>query len=223
MTWLRIDDGFSEHEKVQELHDRAFRLHVVAMCYCARNLTDGYLAPKAVKVCGAIIGTAAKRWPAELVAADLWIPDGTGGFAIKDYLHYNPAAADVKKDRAGARERMRALREFRRSSSERSDEHVGERSPEGSGSPSPVPSQSPFTETAVGDFEQTKAVRDLLTSMRDKDEGSEGVVKSLIRKYKLSTGDLYAARDAARGKGVVSPAKVAVAELKKRGESRNAA
>lgn len=36
-----MDDGFPDHEKVDSLSDGAFRLHVSALAYCARKLTDG--------------------------------------------------------------------------------------------------------------------------------------------------------------------------------------
>ncbi len=55
MPWLKIDDGFAEHRKIVGLNDRAFRLHVVALVYCARNLTDGHLtATEARIVCATV-------------------------------------------------------------------------------------------------------------------------------------------------------------------------
>ena len=41
MTWLRIDDAMVDHPKIIGLSDGAFRLHITALCYCARHLTDG--------------------------------------------------------------------------------------------------------------------------------------------------------------------------------------
>lgn len=98
MAWLRIDDGFGEHEKIIDLSDRSFRLHVVSLCYCARNLTDGKLTAKRVAAVCAITG-ARRANLAELVDAGLWIENGSDGYIIKDYLEYNPTAEEAKKRR----------------------------------------------------------------------------------------------------------------------------
>jgi hypothetical protein len=130
VSWLRIDDGFAEHPKVIGLSDRAFRLHVAAMCFCARNLTDGRLVKRSVgMVCA--LAQASKKHVGELVDAGLWIREDDG-YAIKDFLVYNPPAEKVKADRDAARDRMRKLR---------SRERSGERS----ASPSPDPSTTSAT------------------------------------------------------------------------------
>ena len=43
MTWVKVDDALPEHPKVARLSDAAFRVHISALCYSARNLTDGKL------------------------------------------------------------------------------------------------------------------------------------------------------------------------------------
>lgn len=115
MTWLRIDDGFVEHERIEPLTDKAFRLHVTGMCLCARQLTDGFVSDKNVRVCLLISG-ATRRNLHQLVAAGLWIPVDSDGansstnYTIRDYLDYNPSAEKVRADRAKAAERMRNVR-----------------------------------------------------------------------------------------------------------------
>jgi hypothetical protein len=95
--YTAIAHGFPEHPKVMGLHDRAFRLHVTALDYCSRNLTDGHVSARAVKVIAAILDTQSKRWTAELVNARLWKLDESGdGFWINDYLVYNPSAAAMR-------------------------------------------------------------------------------------------------------------------------------
>lgn len=95
--YVALAHGFPENRKVMGLHDRAFRFHVTALDYCGRNLTDGHVSARGVKVVAAIMDTTIKRWPRELVAAGLWSPDKDGdGFWIKDYLIYNPSAAAMK-------------------------------------------------------------------------------------------------------------------------------
>jgi hypothetical protein len=39
VTWVKLDDGFAEHENVAEIDDRAFRWFVWSLCYAARHLT----------------------------------------------------------------------------------------------------------------------------------------------------------------------------------------
>lgn len=101
MSWVKLDDRFTDNPKVSELSDRAFRVHVEGLCYVAGALTDGYISPK-----------AAARWSrrsiGELVTAGLWNLDATSGYRIHDYLDYNPPKEKVIANRqakaaAGAR------------------------------------------------------------------------------------------------------------------------
>lgn len=108
MTWLKIDDGFAEHPKMDGLSDRSFRLHVAALCYSARNLTDGLLSPKAIRVLAAIVNaTRINRNLDELVDAQIWIDNGDGSYSIYAYLEHNPPAEEVKKKRAEISEKRR--------------------------------------------------------------------------------------------------------------------
>jgi len=109
MTWLRIDDGFVEHERIDPLSDRAFRLHLAALCHCARNLTDGHVTTKNVVVLRARANNANRKHIDELLAAGVWEPNGDG-YIIRDYLDYNPSADTVKDDRRKAADRMRSIR-----------------------------------------------------------------------------------------------------------------
>ena len=59
------------------------------------------------------------------------------------------------------------------------------------------------------------AVVDLLRSLTDRDAGTEGVVWGLVRKHRLAEGDIRRAIEAAKGPGVRSRTRVAIAELKK--------
>lgn len=134
MSWLRIDDGFPEHEKMLALSVGAKWLHVVALCQCASNLTDGHIDPVRLKVICAIAAVSRPRsCIAQLVGAGLWIECGGGGHDVKDYLEYNPSGETVKKEQAKARERMQDLRKRRSSSDEPSGARSGEHSGEGAG------------------------------------------------------------------------------------------
>lgn len=44
MPWVRFDDQFPIHRKVDGLSDAAYRLHTSAIFWCARNLTDGFVS-----------------------------------------------------------------------------------------------------------------------------------------------------------------------------------
>lgn len=100
MSWLKIDDGFAEHPKLSDLSDRSFRLHVAALCYCARNLTDGVLSPKALKVLAAVINAGRlARNLSELTQAKVWISHPDGSYSIYGYLEHNPSAEEVKAKR----------------------------------------------------------------------------------------------------------------------------
>lgn len=67
------------------------------------------------------------------------------------------------------------------------------------------------------------AVEKLLRGLKDKDPTTKRTISSVCRRYKLAEGDLMWALECANGPGVESPTRVAVAELKKRGEGRRAA
>lgn len=99
MPWVKLDDGMVEHLKVASLSDGAFRAHVEALSFCARNLTDGLVPEAVVKKQG-----WSKR-SRELVAAGLWEVT-PGGHAIHDYLEYNPSREQVEAEREAARRRM---------------------------------------------------------------------------------------------------------------------
>jgi hypothetical protein len=102
VAWVAVDDNFVEHEKVSAISDRAFRLHMAALCYCGRNLTDGRLSDKAVRVLKAIVdGTP--RHVRELVTAGLWRESGNS-YEVHDYLEHNPSAEEVKELRRKRRE-----------------------------------------------------------------------------------------------------------------------
>jgi hypothetical protein len=108
MAWLKIDDGFPEHPRVDPLTHKAFRLHVTAMCLAARKLTDGYISEKDARLCRMQAGVATGAI-AELEGSGLWERNGDG-WHIRDYLDYNPSAEQVKAERERAAERMRHVR-----------------------------------------------------------------------------------------------------------------
>ena len=89
MPWIRFEDTFPEHPKLLKVGPRAAWLHVRAIGYCSRLLTDGLLPVEAIKPLG---GTP--LLVERLVAARLWHKNGDG-WLINDYLKYQPSKAQV--------------------------------------------------------------------------------------------------------------------------------
>jgi hypothetical protein len=95
VTWLKLDDSFADHPKVDPLSDQAFRLHVAALCFCAHNLTDGRIPEGRPE---RLVRGFTAELVAELEDARLWLrkPDG---WVVHDYLRYNPTAREAKTKR----------------------------------------------------------------------------------------------------------------------------
>jgi hypothetical protein len=104
MPYLALDDNFAHSPKVTRLTDRAFRLHVVALCHCSQHLTDGFISESAQ--IWAEIGTT-KKINAQLVKSGLW-EIVEGGWQIHDYLDWNASAAQIKEKRRRDRQRKRS-------------------------------------------------------------------------------------------------------------------
>ena len=98
VMWVRIDDDFANHPKVLRVAPLARWLHVVALCYCARQLTDGFVPAEAVSTLfnWSPAPTRTKRAALvdALVNANLWerVEDG---YRIHDFLEYNPSREKV--------------------------------------------------------------------------------------------------------------------------------
>lgn len=110
MTWLKIDDGFYEHQKIVGLSNQAFRLHVSALCMCSRLLTDGRVTHQNLRKLSADLPFNVRRYVQELVAQRLWI-EFKSGYRIKDFLEYNPSSVEIKERRQKAALRQSRFRE----------------------------------------------------------------------------------------------------------------
>jgi hypothetical protein len=98
MPYVNFDDNYPEHVKVDNLSDAAFRLHTSAICYCAKQLTDGKLGTDRPPRLVPRYRTAALK---ELLGAGMWHDLGTGCgtetcpegeadlYQIHDYLQWN--------------------------------------------------------------------------------------------------------------------------------------
>lgn len=141
MSWVKIDDQFSEHPKVIQAGPLASWLYVRGLCYSAKYLTDGFIPQSAAEHLAMFAGSSPELLQ-KLVECSLW-ERTNGGYQIHDYLDYNPTGAQVKAEKAAAAERMRQKRDkkgvFAGSSPELRPNFAGS-------SASPSPSPSPIIE-----------------------------------------------------------------------------
>lgn len=95
MTYAKFDDRCPEHPKIAALSDREFRGWFEMVCYCARNLTDGFIPAR----------IARQQWPTLLQPLqDREVLEvTTGGFAVHDYLEWNDSKQAVEQRRERAR------------------------------------------------------------------------------------------------------------------------
>lgn len=136
MPWVRFDDQFTINRKVSRLSDAAFRLHVSAIFWCARNLTDGVVPEEDLEDVCARVRTP-ERFVTELLGRGLWHeigqqcaseycpshPDAgdavaSSGWTIHDYLEFQPSKERVLADRKDSASRQKKWRDKRKQSSQ---------------------------------------------------------------------------------------------------------
>jgi len=126
MPWVRFDDQYPIHRKVDGLSDAAFRLHTSAIFWSARNLTDGFVSEEDLGGVTARVRTPA-RFAAECVAKDNWhdsrypcpsekcpapVDDSyPQGWVIHDYWEYQPSKQQVVKERQASALRQKRWKE----------------------------------------------------------------------------------------------------------------
>ena len=122
MTWVRIDDAFTQHPKVLAAGPLAIAMQVAGLCYCNRNLTNGFI-PWAVartlvtwefleppdddgerRICevGVTSGMAGETVNADYVIrlmlqTGMWV-EVPGGYTIHDYTDYQPSREQVEAE-----------------------------------------------------------------------------------------------------------------------------
>jgi len=110
MVWAKIDDQFTDHEKVVGLSLAAKGLWLCGLVYSARRLTDGFVSEDVVARECYNAESDSLTWPElsnELVNAGLW-ERADRGFQIHDYLEYNPSKAQVQAERTTLSEKRAA-------------------------------------------------------------------------------------------------------------------
>lgn len=96
--FIKLHDGFPEHQKTVVLSDRAFRRLIEAWCYCNRTLSDGRI-PKA-------LGDKlfSRKVYDELAQAE-WVTRDESGYEMLGYLEHQSSAAqvaDLRRKRSAA-------------------------------------------------------------------------------------------------------------------------
>lgn len=125
MSWARLDDAILDNPKIIAAGPLGFALHVAAITWCCRNLTDG-LIPKRrvaslldlpslqvsettkVRVLHAL---TPDDLAADLVRLGLWHDRG-GAYELHDFLEYNFSRAQVLARREHTRKRVNKHREL---------------------------------------------------------------------------------------------------------------
>jgi hypothetical protein len=101
--WVKLDDCFVEHRKVEEAGDLAAWMYVCGLQYSSRALSDGFIPAGRVSK---LTGLARPMKLAEkLVDVGLW-ESVAGGFQIHDYTDHQRTAEQVKRERVASKERV---------------------------------------------------------------------------------------------------------------------
>jgi hypothetical protein len=138
MTWTRLSDTFAEEMEAAELDPDAVILHVAALCYCNRLLTDGKIPARKIKTLYPLEDPelAAKA----LVDADLWTLSEDGqSYQIANFLTDQRPAEKVLREREANRVRQQNWQDVKRGHKPRAVETTGKPATEttgnGKGSP----------------------------------------------------------------------------------------
>lgn len=115
MTWVRIDDQFTDHPKVVKAGPLAGWLYMCGLTYASRYLTDGFIPAAQVPRLADLPN--ADELAGRLVGVGLWEP-AEGGYQIHDYLGYQPSAEKVKAQRAETARRQSEWRDRERAKRE---------------------------------------------------------------------------------------------------------
>lgn len=114
MSWAKLDDGLPDHPKVDALLEEdelrglaAVGLWALSLCRCSQQLTDGAIHRRAL---ARLAPEHGRDLAALLAARGLFDVDDSGGFAVHDFLTYNPSREEVLKRRAEDAQRKATAR-----------------------------------------------------------------------------------------------------------------
>jgi hypothetical protein len=99
MVWVKLDDGFLTNPKVMRAGLEGRALYIAGLCYCAAGLTDGFVPLESIDKI-AVLADVRKTVVAVRTLLDIGLWErAPGGYAVHDYLRYQPSADDVRKER----------------------------------------------------------------------------------------------------------------------------
>lgn len=93
--WIKIDDSYFTHRKIVQLTGPAILMDLTGIAYCARELTDGFVADGAVLLVSALAKVSDPATHVEELARVVRWERGDGGWWIHDYLDYQPSKEQV--------------------------------------------------------------------------------------------------------------------------------
>lgn len=147
MTWVRIGSELPEDPRWESVGAAGLGLHVAALAYCNRNLTDGVLPlsrARRLLQCPDVDDVIDR-----LVAAGFWRRDQDGDdVEIADYHECQPSAEKVREAR-----RLKAERQARWLERKRGDASAGasrDASRDGGRDNAPPPTPPPHRSAVVG-------------------------------------------------------------------------
>ena len=152
MSWIKLDDQFTDHPKVIAAGPLASWMYVCGLTYAGRYLTDGFIPAGQVRKLADVDN--ASELAARLVEVGLWEP-AEDGYIIHDYHDYNPRADKVRAERAANAKRQAEWRDRNRqpdgsfSSDETASNAVTSDVTCAALTPAPSPSPSPCTTAAA--------------------------------------------------------------------------
>lgn len=128
MVWAKIDDAILDNAKIAKVGVFGFAMHVAAITWCCRNLTDGHVPTSRVTAlltlqnvnidCAnplALVGgptsMGGQTGLDPFVVADALVNAGLwnvaeGGYQIHDFLEYNPSKEQVLSAREKTKKRV---------------------------------------------------------------------------------------------------------------------
>jgi hypothetical protein len=139
MTWTRLDEDFPQHPKIVAAGEWAELIHIHALIYSNHYLTDGFIPTEAVPTLTRVRSHVEPSIKA-LVKLGVWVPV-EGGYAIHDFLEYQPSKAEVlakRKQKASSGQAGGLARAKRMAS---------ERLAEGQAKSKPVPVPGPIRDS----------------------------------------------------------------------------
>jgi len=99
VTWVRLDDRFDEHPKIVGAGPIGLAVFVRGLCYCARNLTDGFIPKTVAWKLMYDVDISREAVIDLMIHSKLWERGEDGGFRVHDYLAYNPSRTEVLENR----------------------------------------------------------------------------------------------------------------------------